>query len=132
MRSQLGRTMRREDRATLMEAALRVKSIWDAEELRRTFFRFRNVGVMAWRKFLDDAYKVDVTITKIDSIPDFDQSHVYLSDGRVLIHLDSPEHHDDRVEGCVEVGCRLATTTVLDDNTVNGEELTVYHFVEKN
>ena len=55
MRSQLGRTMSSEDRATLMEAALQVKSIWDAEELRRTFFRFRNVGVMAWRKFLDDA-----------------------------------------------------------------------------
>ena len=54
MRSQLGRTMSREDRATLMEAALQVTSIWDAEELRRTFFRFRNVGIMAWGKFLDD------------------------------------------------------------------------------
>ena len=54
MRSQLGRTMSREDRATLMEAALQVKSIWDAEELRRTFFRFRNNGTKAWGKFLDD------------------------------------------------------------------------------
>ena len=73
--------------------------------------------------------EADVTITKIDPIPDFDQSHVYLSDGRVLLHFHNPEHHDDRVEGRVEVGSRLATTTVLDDNTINGEELTVYHFV---
>ena len=54
-RSEFGYPMTPEDRSALIDEALQVNSVWKAEELRRTFFRFRNNGVMAWREFLDDA-----------------------------------------------------------------------------
>jgi|7_EtaG_2_1085326.scaffolds.fasta_scaffold34167_2 hypothetical protein len=47
--------MTSEDREAILQAALQVESIWEAEELRRAFFRYRNIGIKAWRKLLDDA-----------------------------------------------------------------------------
>jgi len=54
-RSWYSRTMTSEVKATILQAALQVTSIWEAEELRTAFFRYRNVGVKAWRALLDDA-----------------------------------------------------------------------------
>ena len=48
-------TMTSEDRAAFIQAAMQVTSIWEAEELRKAFFRYRNIGIKAWRKLLDDA-----------------------------------------------------------------------------
>ena len=47
--------MTSEYRAAFIQAAMQVKSVWEAEELRRAFFRYRNIGIKAWRKLLDDA-----------------------------------------------------------------------------
>ena len=54
-RSWYSRTMTSEYRAAFIQAAMQVKSVWEAEELRRAFFRYRNIGIKAWRKLLDDA-----------------------------------------------------------------------------